>query len=84
MIDTTEDTRRAMVQTINAVPGSREALEAEYGEVYDTTQLQEAFYVNSFMAPFVGVTRKSDGARGSLIFQHQPRFYYSFAKGEGI
>jgi hypothetical protein len=31
------------------------------------------------MAPFVIVTRKSDGAKGSLEFTHNPRFYFNFA-----
>ena len=31
-----------------------------------------------FMAPYVVVRRKSDGQRGSLMFQHDPRFYFSF------
>jgi hypothetical protein len=32
------------------------------------------------MAPFVVVRRKADGVKGSLMFQHMPRFYYGFAK----
>lgn len=78
MNDTTEFIRREMVATINADPGSREALEAEYKEVYDTEQLSNAFDVLGFMAPFVVVLRKSDGLKGSLEFQHRPRFYYNF------
>lgn len=76
--DPTEGIRRDMVEKINAEPGSREALEAEHGQVWDSTDLQTDFSVQGFMAPFVGVTRKSDGARGSLMFQHRPRFYYGF------
>jgi len=30
------------------------------------------------MAPFIAVQRKSDGVKGSLEFQHQPRFYFNF------
>ena len=78
MSDPTEPIRREMVARINANPGSREALEAEYGQVWDTQQLGTDFEVSGFMAPFVGVTRKSDGAKGSLTFQHNPRFYYGF------
>ena len=78
MHDPTENIRRRMVAKINADPGSREALSAVYGEVYDTAEMQEAFTVEAFMAPFVIVTRKSDGKRGSLLFQHHPRFYYRF------
>jgi len=78
MIDPTESVRREMVAEINAQPGSREALEAEHGQVWDTGQLREDFEVTGFMAPLVAVRRKSDGARGGLMFQHQPRFYFSF------
>jgi hypothetical protein len=30
------------------------------------------------MAPFVVVRRKSDGVKGSMMFQHMPRYYFSF------
>lgn len=79
-MDSTENIRREMVNEINAVPGSREALEAEYGQVWDTTELSKDYEVKGFMAPFVVVVRKSDGIKGSLMFQHQPRFYFSFTK----
>ena len=82
MFDPTEQIRRELVADINAQPGSREFLEAKYGQVWDTQQLQEDFTVEGFLAPFVGVRRKSDGAKGSLMFQHNPRFYFNFeAKG---
>jgi hypothetical protein len=78
MNDPTEPIRRAMVNEINSDPGSREALEKDHGQVWDTTQLGQDFEVKGFMAPFVVVKRKSDGVVGSLEFQHQPRFYYGF------
>lgn len=78
MIDETEATRRQMVREINAEPGSREALEQEHGQVWDTTELQQDFQVLGFMAPLVVVARKSDGVKGSLMFQHHPRLYYGF------
>ena len=62
-------------------PGERKALEAQHGQVWDTTQLQADFKVTGFQAPFVVVERKSDGVTGSLMFQHMPRYYYDF-KGE--
>lgn len=46
--------------------------------VWDTKELQEDFEVRQFAAPYVVVKRKSDGAIGSLEFQHQPRFYFDF------
>lgn len=76
--DPTEATRKRMIGEINREPGGRAALEAEHGEVYDTNQLQEAFTVLGYMAPFVNVTRKSDGVTGTLLFQRMPRYYYGF------
>jgi len=78
MTDETEMIRRDMVATINANAGPREKLEKQYGQVWDTSQLQEDFEVLGFLAPFVAVKRRSDGVRGSLMFQNNPRFYYSF------
>jgi hypothetical protein len=78
MIDETEDIRRQMVAEINAQPGSREYLEAKHGQVWDTGQLQDDFEVIGFSAPLVVVRRKSDGVKGSLMFQGSPRFYFGF------
>jgi hypothetical protein len=35
--------------------------------------------VIGFMAPLVVVRRKHDGKKGSLEFQHSPRFYFGFS-----
>lgn len=78
MSDQTESTRRQMVQEINANPGSREYLEQQHGQVWDTTELQQEFSVLGFMAPLIIVERKSDHVKGSLLFQHDPRFYHTF------
>lgn len=80
-MDPTEPIRRAMVAEINAAPGSREALEKQHGQVWDTTQMQADFRVTGFMAPFVAVERKSDGKQGALMFQASPRFYFDFQEG---
>jgi hypothetical protein len=74
--DPTELAQRALLVEINAKPGSREALEACYGQVWDTRELQEDFNVLGFAAPLVVVRRKSDSVRGSLEFQHQPPFLF--------
>jgi len=79
MADPTENLRRERLAEINAAPGSRQALETQYGQVWDTNQLAEDFTGVGFMAPLVVVRRKSDGVKGSLEFQHQPRFYFNFA-----
>ena len=78
MSDETESIRRLQLAGINAKPGNRKALEAEHGQVWDTEQLREDFNVEGFLAPYVVVRRKSDGQRGSLMFQHDPRFFFSF------
>lgn len=57
---------------------NREELEKQYGRVWDTNELQADYTVEGFGAPIVVVTRKADGVRGSLEFQHSPRFYFSF------
>jgi hypothetical protein len=78
MSDSTEAIRRERLAEINAEPGSRQALEAQYGQVWDTDQLTSDFGILGFMAPLVMVRRHSDGQQGSLEFQHSPRFYFSF------
>ena len=78
MSDPTESIRRTLLAEINAQPGSREALEAEHGQVWDTKQLGDDFDVIGFSAPLVVVKRKSDGQKGSLFFQARPRFYFGF------
>ncbi len=45
MNDSTKELRRERLSEINAVPGSRQALEAQYGQVWDTQQLAEDFEV---------------------------------------
>ncbi len=80
MSDPTEQIRRNRIVEINAEPGSREALEAHYGQVWDTQQLAADFDVIGFLAPYIVVKRKSDGGKGSLEFQHHPRFYFNFVE----
>lgn len=77
--DPTESIRRALCAIINANPQPRTVLEQEFGQVWDTAELVRDYEAEAFMAPFVVVTRRSDGARGSLYFQHgPPRLYWSW------
>lgn len=80
MTDTTEETRRGLVEQINSNPKTREHLEDLFGpdEVWDTEQLKAQFERIRFLAPFVACTRKKDGVEGVLMFQHEPRFYFAF------
>ena len=77
-MDGTEEIRRALIDDINSNAREREELGGEYGQVWDTSQLSADFDVEGFMAPFVMVVRKSDGQAGTLMFQHHPRYYFSF------
>ena len=56
----------------------KKELEKKYGQVWNTMDLLSDFVVESFLAPFVEVTRKKYGAKGLLEFQHRPRFYFDF------
>ena len=78
MNDPTELIRRERLAELNAEPGGREALEAEHGQVWNTDELRRDFEVIGFLAPVVVVRRRSDGKKGSLEFQHDPRFYFSW------
>jgi len=78
MADTTEPCRRQRLEEINAEPDSREALEGQHGQVWSTDELSRDFEVLGFLAPYVVVRRRSDGQKGSLEFQHSPRFYFGF------
>jgi hypothetical protein len=85
MYDETEGVRREMVREVNtAVESNDEAAERarlteSYGDqVWNTQELGEAFEVLSFAAPLCIVRRKSDGRKGSVMFQHSPRFYFQF------
>ena len=69
MSDLTENLRRERLLEINTEPGSRAALESQYGQVWDTSELSETFAVIGFMAPLVAVVRKVDGVTGSLEFR---------------
>ena len=79
MSDETEALRRQRLVEINSEAGDRAALEAKYGQVWDTQQLTQDFQVIGFLAPLVVVRRKSDCVKGSLEFQHGPiRLYFNF------
>jgi len=73
MTDNTEAIRREMIA--NDQPA---ADLAQTKQVWTTDELRRDFIVHSFLAPFVTVTRLSDGKVGSLEFNHFPRFYFNF------
>jgi hypothetical protein len=67
-----------MPDETNEIEVVRQQLEEKYGAVWNTKEVQQDFTVLSFLAPYVIVVRKSDGAKGRLEFQHSPRFYFNF------
>ena len=79
--DTTELLRQTLLVEINADPGERAILESRHGQVWDPQELARDFEVLGFAAPLVVVRRRQDGLRGSLEFQHQPRYYFGFQPG---
>jgi hypothetical protein len=82
MNDPTEGVRRIMTDVINSEQAQRQELEQKYGTVWNTEELTRDFEVFGFLAPYVAVKRKSDGKKGSLLFQHAPRFYFSFTENK--
>ena len=58
----------------------KEELEELFGEVLATGEATEKYEFIAFCAPFVEVRRKSDGKRGTLEFQANPRFYFKFVE----
>ena len=77
-------TNEERLSEINAQPGSREALESRYGQVWTTAELSEDFEVLEFAAPLVVVRRKSDAKKGSMEFQPSPRFYFNWKPASPI
>ena len=78
MTDETEDIRKQMLVEINAAPGSREYLEAKHGQVWTTSELSEDFEASASWPPSSLFKRRSDGVKGSVMFQHHPRYYWGF------
>ena len=56
----------------------RKRLEAENGQVWSGDELRRDFEVIGFCAPCVSVRRRSDGVKGSMFFQNNPRLYWGF------
>ena len=73
MVDHTESLRREMIETNQPFVDLAAA-----DKRWDTAQMSAEFSVQGFAAPFVVVTRKSDGVKGTLEFTHSPRFYFNF------
>jgi hypothetical protein len=73
MRDDTEQFRREIIASGRV---ARDLAKAK--QVWTTEDLARDFTVQGFAAPFVIVTRKSDGKRGTLEFMHSPRVYFNW------
>jgi len=76
-MDSTEQARRELVQEVNQ-DTERAKLEEKYGDIMTTSEMQERYTVEGFLAPFIVCRRKTDGKRGTLMFSHSPRYYFSW------
>lgn len=71
--------RMALAEFVNDLPHEKRAeVESKFGRIWSTEELTAEFTVIGFLAPFVSVIRNSDGAEGTLMFTHQPRWYFNF------
>ena len=77
MSDPTENARRELVREVNQ-DAERAKLQEKYGEVLTTNEMQVRYTVEGFLSPFVVCRRKSDGKRGTLMFSHDPRYYFGW------
>jgi hypothetical protein len=77
-IDETEMIRRKRMAELNQAAAARAELEKRHGKVWDSAQLRVEFEIIGFMAPFVVVKKIAGGEKGSLEFQHDPRFYFNY------
>ena len=81
--DAAEEIRRHEVARLNRRKAEREQLEQVYGQVGDTDELCKQFevlYVSGsfFCAPFVQVRDLDTREKGTLKFQHEPRYYFGW------
>jgi hypothetical protein len=73
--DPTEQDRRALIPQMPHL--AQQELDAGR-PVWDTDAMRAEFTVTGFLAPFVTVTRKADGQKGTLMFTSAPRFYFAW------
>ena len=59
-------------------------LVADFDSAHDAADIILAESGLAFAEPFALVTRKADGVKGALTFQHLPRFYFEFVKTEDV
>ncbi len=78
MTDPTEDIRKLMVVDLNSKEATKAELEQKHGRVWTTEEMRDEFEPLGFMAPLIVVRKRDTNERGSLMFTHSPRFYFSW------
>ena len=71
--DPTENIRREDQARLNAEAAERAELVKQYGIVWSTDELREAFEVLGFMAPYVVVRSKYTGKKGRCMLRDLDR-----------
>jgi hypothetical protein len=84
MSDATEPYRRQRLAEINAQPGSREALEAQYGQVWTTDELSHDFEVIGYMAPVGRRASKKRRQEGQLGVPTQSEVLFRIQAARGL
>ena len=77
-MDETESFRRARQAELNTEAAAIEELTQRYGTIWNTEALRQDFEVLGFAAPYVIVRERATGKKGSMEFQHSPRFYFNY------
>ena len=77
-VEADESIRKHEVARLNRRMQDRDALEQVYGQVWDTAELWDQFDILGFRAPYVVVRDLDTGEKGSLKFQHDPRYYFAW------
>ena len=79
-IKDTELIQEKMLEIINNGDEDRKAIEAEYGQTWNSEELGRDFKVMGFAAPYCVVLRKADDKKGTIMFKHSPRIYFGFCE----
>jgi hypothetical protein len=76
IFDPTFNIRKRWNAEINARPKSRAELEEMWGAVWNHMEMRKKFNQFFFANPVLVCRRKSDGTKGTLLFQYSPRLYF--------
>lgn len=78
LTEETAEERAKLEAEVNATPCTLEELQRKYGQVWTVEQVEAQFEIEAFCPPLACATRRADGVRGTLVYQHCPRYYWSW------